>query len=175
MMRTTGLSLDEAEMLLCKESGLKALSGGYNDIRDILAEASKGNAKAALAVDVFVQQAKHWIGSFLAQLNGVDALVFTAGIGENQVAIRQAICANMDQLGILLDEETNAFTRAQEALISAPHSKVKILVIPTNEELVVAREVKRLLDKEEAIRKPQPVAEPKPTKLSQLKSKLTTN
>ena len=178
LMRTKGLSLDEAEKLMCKESGLKALSGGYNDIRDILAEAAKGNTKAQLALAVFVQQARHWIGSFLGQLNGADALVFTAGIGENQVGLRQAICANLDQLGIVLDEGRNSLIKAQEGVISAPHSKVKILVIPTNEELVVAREVKRLLDKKQprpAARQPVPAAKPKPTTLSKLKSKLTTD
>src|SRR5205807_7561455 len=85
--------------------------------------------------------------SFLLELNGADALVFTAGIGENRASARQAICANLDQLGIVLDEQKNQTVKAQEAEISAPSSRVKILVIPTNEELVVAREVKRFLEK----------------------------
>jgi acetate kinase len=177
LMRTTGLSLDEAEAVLCKESGLKALSGGFNDIRDIQAHAAKGNPKARLALEVLVHQARHWIGSFLAQLNGADALVFTAGIGENQVAFRRALCADLDGLGIILDEEKNVAARATEALISAPDSSVKILVIPTNEELVVAREVKRFLDKQNvqrpALTSPSP--EQKPTRLSALKSKLKTH
>lgn len=175
--RSTGLSLDDAERLLCQESGLKALSGGYNDIRDVLAQAAKGNAAAQLAVEVFVQQARHWIGSFFLQLNGADALAFTAGIGENQVSIRKAICANLDQLGIVLDEEQNATVKAQEAVISSPKSRVKILVIPANEELVVAREVKRLLEKEAvaaageaAKRKGRVTAK---AKLSHARSKLT--
>jgi hypothetical protein len=79
-------------------------------------------------------------------LNGADALVFTAGIGENEAAIRDAICANLDQLGIVLDPQKNTQTKAQEAVISAANSRVKVLVIPTNEELVVAREVKRFLE-----------------------------
>lgn len=149
VMRSTGLSLDEAERLLCKESGLKALSGGHNDIRDIQSQAAQGNARARLALDVFVHQARHWIGSYFLQLNGADALVFTAGIGENDTAVRKAVCANLDQLGIVLDEEQNASVKAKEALISSPKSRVKVLVIPANEELVVAREVKRLLEKEQ--------------------------
>jgi acetate kinase len=149
LIRTTGLTLDEAEKLMCKESGLKALSGGYNDFRDIETQAGQGNARARLALDVFVHEARHWIGSFLLQLNGADALVFTAGIGENRAGLRSAICANLDQLGIVLDSEQNK-TTAQEAVISKDSSPVKIMVIPTNEELVVAREVKRFLDKESA-------------------------
>ena len=145
MMRTTGLSLDEAERLLCKESGLKALSGGFNDIRDIQTQAAQGNARAQLALDVFVHSARHWIGAFHLELNGIDALVFTAGIGENRAEMRAAICRDLDQLGIVLDPALNAKVRAQEAVISAPESRVKVIIIPTNEELVVAREVRRFL------------------------------
>ncbi len=144
---TMKLTLDQAEQILCKESGLKALSGGYNDIRDIETEAAGGNTQAQLALDVLNHHARQWIGSFYLQMNGVDALVFTAGAGENRFLIRQAICANLDQLGIVLDPSRNASVKAQESIISADNSKVKVLVIPTNEELVVAREVKRLLEK----------------------------
>jgi hypothetical protein len=100
-----------------------------------------------LALDVLVHHARHWIGSFLLQLNGADALVFTAGMGENQTGIRQAVCDHLDQLGIVLDPEQNQATRAREGVISTPNSRVKVLVIPTNEELVVSREVKRFLEK----------------------------
>jgi acetate kinase len=147
VMRTLGLSLDEAERQLCKESGLKALSGLSNDMRDIQAAARQGNPKANLALDVFVSAARHWIGAFLAQLNGADALVFTAGIGENEATMRAAICADLDQLGIVLDPHKNAQARAQESVLSADHAPVKILVIPTNEELVVARETYHVLAK----------------------------
>jgi acetate kinase len=146
LMRSTGLSLDEAERLLCKESGLKALSGGANDIRDIEARAMQGDGRAQLALEVLVHQTRHWIGSFLLALNGLDALVFTAGIGENNVSIRQAVCARLDNLGIALDPERNAATKAVEGVISLPDSAVKVLVIPANEELVVAREVQRFLE-----------------------------
>jgi len=150
LMRSTGLSLEEAEKIMCKESGLKALSGGYNDIRDIETQAIAGNARAQLALDVLAHQARHWIGSFYLELNGADALVFTAGIGENRTGLRAAICANLDQLGIVLDSEKNNSTKGQEAIISKPESQVKVMVIPTNEELVVAREVKRFLEKRKA-------------------------
>ena len=146
MMRHDGLSIDEVENALCSEGGLKGLSGGHNDIRDIQSAADAGDADAQLALDVFVHSARHWIGAYFAQLNGRDALVFTAGIGENRTGTRAAICANLEQLGIRLDPAKNEAAQAEEAIISAEDSPVKVLVIPTNEELVVAREVKRFLD-----------------------------
>jgi acetate kinase len=177
VMRATGLTLDEAETVLCRESGLKALSGGYNDIRDIQEQAAKGNPRAQLALDVLAYQTRHWIGSLLAQLNGADALVFTAGIGENDARFREAVCADLDQLGIVLDPEINTVTKAKEAVISEPHSPVKVMVIPTNEELVVAREVKRFLEKAEAARRAVRGVRKTPSKytLKALKSKLESN
>jgi len=145
LMRSMGLTLDEAERLLCKESGLKGLSCGDNDIRDIQARAAKGDAPAQLALDVLAHNIRHWVGSYYLQLNGCDALVFTAGIGENRAGVRQAICRDLDQLGLVLDPKLNEETKAREGVISAPESAVKIIVIPTNEELVVAREVRRFL------------------------------
>jgi len=91
------------------------------------------------------QQTRQWVGSFFLELNGADALVFTAGIGENRPRFRQLVCAKLDQLGIELDPEKNSSTKAQEGVISKSASRVKVMVIPTNEELVVAREVKRFL------------------------------
>ena len=145
-VKSLGISVEEAQRQLSKEGGLKGLSGVSNDIRDIQEAATKGNAKAQLALDVFVSEARRWIGGYFLQLNGADALVFTAGIGENRAELRAAICANLDQLGIVLDPAKNAACRATEAVISADNSRVKILVIPTNEELVVARESKRYLE-----------------------------
>jgi acetate kinase len=145
IMRSMGLTLEEAERLLCKESGLKALSGCSNDFRDIVAQAGQGNDCAKLAIDVFAHNIRHWIGSYFLQLNGLDALVFTAGMGENQPGLREAICRDLDQLGLVLDPKLNEEAKAREAIISAPESAVKIIVIPTNEELVVAREVRRFL------------------------------
>ena len=145
-VKTFGISLGEAQRQLSKESGLKGLSGVSNDIREIIDAANAGNVSAKMSVDVFVASARHWIGSYFFELNGADALVFTAGIGENRADIREAICANLDQLGIVLDPEKNKSTRATEAVISTANSRVKIMVIPANEELVVAREVKRFLE-----------------------------
>jgi acetate kinase len=147
VIKTLGISIEEVQRQLSKEGGLKGLAGGLsNDIRDIQEAAAKGNAKAKLAIDVFVSEARRWIGGYFFQMNGADAIVFTAGIGENRAELRAAICANLDQLGIVLDVEKNNSTRATEAIISAANSRVKVVVIPTNEELVVAREAKRLLE-----------------------------
>jgi acetate kinase len=145
-VKTFGITVEEAQRQLCKESGLKGLSGVSNDIREIIDAANDGNDAAKMAVDVFVASTRHWIGSYFFEMNGADAIVFTAGIGENRADIREAICANLDQLGIVLDPEKNKSIRATEAVISAANSRVKILVIPTNEELVIAREVKRYLE-----------------------------
>ncbi len=147
VIKTLGISIEESQRQFAKEGGLKGLAGGLsNDIRDIQEAASNGNAKAQLALDVFVSEARRWIGGYFFQMNGADAIVFTAGIGENRAELRAAICANLDQLGIVLDTEKNNSTRATEAVISAANSRVQVLVIPTNEELVVAREAKRLLE-----------------------------
>jgi len=147
-VKALGITLDEAQRQLSQEGGLKGLSGGLsNDVRDLQDAASKGNASARLAIDVFVSEARRWIGGYFFQLNGADAIVFTAGIGENRADLREAICANLDQLGIGLDRDKNNAARGVEADISAANSRVKVLVIPTNEELVVAREVKRVLER----------------------------
>lgn len=147
VMKSHGLALEQVTRALNKESGLLGLSGVSNDVRDIVKAAAQGNPRAQMALDVFVHNIRHWIGAFLLQLNGADAIVFTAGIGENQAAIREAVCKDLDWFGIRLDLLKNtAYERGQEAVISADGSRVKIMVVPTNEEIVVAREVKRLLE-----------------------------
>lgn len=145
-IKTLGISVEEAQKQLGKQGGLLGVSGVSNDVRDIGEAAKKGDAKAQLALDVFVASARHWIGSYFLQLNGADAIVFTAGTGENRAELRAAICTNLENLGIKLDVEKNNSIRATEAVISAADSAVKIFVIPTNEELVVAREAKRFLE-----------------------------
>src|SRR5271170_447650 len=131
-MKTLGLSLADAQKQLSQQSGLLGLSGVSNDIRDVLDAANKGNANAKLALEVFTASTRHWIGSYFLELNGADAIVFTAGTGENRAEVRAAICANLENLGIKIDAEKNDSTRATEAVISAADSPVKIFVIPTN-------------------------------------------
>jgi len=145
-VKTLGITVEEAQRQLTQEGGLKGLSGVSNDVRDISEAAAKGNANAKLALNVFVASARHWIGGCFLQLNGADAIVFTAGTGENCAELRAAICANLDNLGIRIDAEKNHSTRATEAVISAADSPVKVFVIPANEELVVAREARRFLE-----------------------------
>jgi acetate kinase len=144
-MRAFGISLDEAERQLTKESGLLGLSGVSNDIRDIIDAASSGNADAQLALDALVHSIRHWIGAFMIELGGIDSLVFTAGIGENNASLRAAVCAGLEGFGIHLDSAKNEACRATEVDIATDGSPVRVLVIPANEELVLAREVFRKL------------------------------
>ncbi|MGB9603829.1 MAG: acetate kinase, partial [Limisphaerales bacterium] len=146
-IRAMGLTLDEVERVLCKESGLKGVSGISNDIRDITKAAEEGNSRARLALDLLIYTTRHWVGAYFFEMGGADAIVFTAGIGENHSGVRAGVCAGLESLGIEIDKQANENVRAREAVISKPGSKVKVMVIPTNEELVVAREVKRFLDK----------------------------
>jgi acetate kinase len=144
-MRTLGISLDEAERQLTKESGLLGLSGVSNDIRDIVAAAGSGNPDARLALDSLVHSIRHWTGAFMLEMGGIDALVFTAGIGENNSAIRAAVCAGLEGFGLRLDAAANEACRATESELGVPGSGARIFVIPANEELVLAREVFRKL------------------------------
>jgi len=144
-MRALGISLDEAERQLNKESGLLGISAISNDMRDIYAAAAAGNPQAQLALDTLVHSIRHWTGAFHFELGGMDALVFTAGIGENGPLIRAAACAGLESFGIRLDPDKNAACAGTECDISAAGSAVRILVIPANEELVLAREVFRKL------------------------------
>ncbi len=140
-VKTLGITMQEAETQITKEAGLLGVSGISNDLRDIREAADKGNSDAQLALDMLVHSARQWASSFLFDLGGIDALVFTAGIGENGKDLRAAICANLEGFGIILDPEKNAQCQAEEAIISTDDSPVKIMVIPANEELVLAREV----------------------------------
>ncbi|MDQ8204634.1 acetate/propionate family kinase [Pelagicoccus sp. SDUM812003] len=144
-MKKLGLSLEEVEKQLTKQSGLLGVSGVSNDVRDIGQAAKQGNKRAQLALDVLAHSIRHWIGAFYLELGGCDALVFTAGIGENDTALREAVCSNLDGLGFELDLEANASLRGKEGDIASKGSKTRVLVIPANEELVVARECYRLL------------------------------
>ena len=150
VLRTLGLSLDEVERQLCREAGLKGVSGVSNDIRDIQAAAEQGHPRARAALDFFVHEIRRWLGAYLVELGGLDALVFTAGIGENRPEIRAAVCAGLEAFGIALDPAQNAAAQGRETRISPPDRPVQVWVIPTNEELVVAREVKRLLERTSA-------------------------
>ena len=143
-LRRLGLTLEQAEKQLTKESGLLGLSGVSNDLRDIEAAARSGNARAQLALDAFVHSIRHWVGAFWLELGGCDALVFTGGIGENAAWLRAAVCAGLQPLGLELDTARNA-SSAPETNLAADSSCTRVLAIPANEELVVAREAARLI------------------------------
>jgi acetate kinase len=132
-------SLDEINTILQKKSGMLGLTG-YSDLRDIQAEAKKGNRNCELALQMNAYRIKKYIGSYTAVLNGIDAIVFTAGIGENSPEMRQRVCQDLDYLGIVLDNKKNNIRPDKLTEINTNTSKVKILVIPTNEELEIAKQ-----------------------------------
>ena len=137
-------SMDEVMTILNKKSGVFGLSGGVSsDFRDLEAAAAQGNEKAQLALDKFAYEVKKYIGAYAAALGGLDVLVFTAGVGENGVLMRSMICEGLEFLGVKLDQEKNKL-RGDERIISADDSKVKIWVIPTNEELMIAQDTAEL-------------------------------
>ncbi len=140
----SGLSIDEVDTLLNKKSGMLGLCG-RNDFRDIGTAVEEGDAAAKLAFDVYVHRLVGYIGNYMAILGGVDALAFTAGVGENDQAVRTAVIERLANLGFHLDAERNAVRSKQPRLISTDDSPVKVLVVPTNEELQMAREVKEAL------------------------------
>jgi acetate kinase len=145
--KMTGMTVDEAERQLTKESGLLGLSNGQsNDIRDLESAAGEGNAGAKLALDVLTASIRQWAGSFFFEMGGAEAIVFTAGIGENNPWLRSGVCAGLEDLGVVIDEAANAeMIRGKEGRISTAESSIQVFVIPANEELVLAREVQRYM------------------------------
>lgn len=146
LMKNLNLSCDEVDNILNKKSGVLGISEVSSDFRDIEAAAANKNENAKLALDMFHSKIKKQIGAYIAELNGVDAIVFTAGIGENGSETREAILSNMDYLGISIDKEKNN-VRGKFAEISDNNSKIKIFVIPTNEEWVIAKESEKIIKK----------------------------
>ena len=130
--------------VLNKKSGVEGISGVSSDFRDLEAAAKAGNKRAELAIDVFAYRVAKYVGAYTAAMNGVDNIVFTAGIGENCTFVRTKVCSYLGYLGITIDEEANG-KRGEEIVISTPDSKVKVLVVPTNEELAIARETVALV------------------------------
>ena len=125
--------------ILNKESGVYGLSGISSDFRDLEAASNEGNERAAAAREVFCYRTAKYVGSYAAAMNGVDAICFTAGVGENDGKVREMICSYLGYLGIRLDSEANQ-KRGEEVMLSTPDSKVAVMLIPTNEELAICRE-----------------------------------
>ncbi len=140
------MNLDQVDALLNKESGVQGISGVSSDFRDLEAAERQGNERASLALSMFVESVRKFVGSYMVKMGRVDAIIFTAGIGENTPVMRAAILANLENFGIKIDAEKNsAAIRGAQMDISAEDSKVRVLVIPTNEELMIAKETMELL------------------------------
>lgn len=143
VMKKEGLDADGVDKLMNKQSGVYGMTGISSDFRDIEDAANGGNELAQVTLDAYAQRVKKYIGAYAAEMNGVDAVVFTAGLGENGISMREMIADNMEFLGMKLDKEKNN-VRGKDTVISSDDSKVKLLLIPTNEELMIARDTLRL-------------------------------
>ena len=144
IMKKENLDADGVDKLMNKESGVYGMTGISSDFRDISTAAAEGNQKAIDALDAYHKRVKKYIGAYAAEMNGVDAIVFTAGLGENGIEDRLAIASNLEVLGVKMDAEANN-VRGKETVISAADSKVKVLLVPTNEELMIARDTLELV------------------------------
>ncbi len=144
LMNKYNMTIDEMDAYLNKKSGVLGISGVGSDFRDLAAAAEAGNMRAKLALDIFTYSVKKFIGAYAAAMGGVDAVVFTAGIGENDDTVRAASVEGLEFLGVEMDYELNKTIHGKEQIVSTASSKVKVLVIPTNEELVIARDTKEL-------------------------------
>ncbi|MCQ2771146.1 MAG: acetate kinase [Clostridia bacterium] len=146
IMKLKNLTPDQMSDILNKQSGILGVTGVSNDFRNCLAAAKEGNERAQLALDILANGIKKYIGSYMAEMNGLDVLVFTAGIGENQCEIRRMVCENMEGLGIKIDNDKNEnFERGIPVEISAADSKVKVWIVPTDEEYMIALDTQKLV------------------------------
>jgi len=144
-MKERNMTIEEVDQAFNKASGVLGISGVSNDFRELAEAAEKGNKRAELAIDIFCRRVKKYIGAYVALMNGVDLLIFTAGIGENAVDVRAKILSNLENLGIIINQDKNK-SRGKEIKISSDSSAVDVYIIPTNEELVIAREAKKIIE-----------------------------
>lgn len=142
-----GVAFNKLESLLNKQSGLLGVSGVSNDFRTLQKAAANGNERAQLAMDMFAYRVRKYLGAYLAVLDGCDAVIFTGGIGEHQAGIRAAICGGLGHLGIELDSERNAAIHGKAAVISRPDSRIAVVIMPTNEELEIARQTMAVVNR----------------------------
>mgnify|MGYP001055134863 FL=1 len=145
IMEKLGKKPQEMADYLNKESGVLGISGISSDMRDVESAAKEGNKRAILALQMYAYRIKKYIGAYAAAMGGVDTIVFTAGVGENQTSMRADACEGLEFLGIKINKELNATIRGEEAIISTPDSKVTVCVVPTDEEIVIARDTKELV------------------------------
>lgn len=145
IMEKEGLDAHGLSDLVNKQSGVAGFSGISSDMRDIEKAIENGDERAILVMEMYNYRIKKYVGSYLAALNGADAIVFTGGVGENQAVTREYVCSNMDYAGIEIDKELNNSVRAKEVVLSTDKSKVKIMIVPTDEELMIARDTQSLI------------------------------
>ncbi len=145
LMKKEGLSIEEINNVVNKKSGVLGIYGKSSDMRDIEAAVAAKEERGILALDMFEYRILKYIGAYTAALNGVDVLVFTGGVGENQQQTREKVCQGLEYLGVKIDRELNAKSRGEEILLSLPDSKVKVVVIPTDEELTIAQDTMELV------------------------------
>jgi acetate kinase len=150
VMNKEDLSISEVNSMLNKHSGLLAISGISSDMRDITDGMQAGEPNSTLAFDMYEYRLRKYIGAYAAAMNGVDVIVFTAGVGENSIFVREAVCDNLTYLGVEIDPELNKVRSGEPRLISSANSKVKVMVVPTNEELVIARDTFNLVKEHQA-------------------------
>jgi acetate kinase len=147
LQKKLGLDADGISDLLNKKSGVAGISGVGSDMRDLENACKQGNKRAILAQEMYNYKIKKYIGAYAAAMGGVDIIVFTAGVGENQTSMRSEACKGLEFMGVKIDEAKNATIRGKEAIISAPDSKVTVVVIPTDEELMIASDTMALVSK----------------------------
>lgn len=145
IMNLEGKTVKEVDAIFNKKSGLLGISGISNDIRDVEEEAEKGNERAILAIEVYCYRIKKYIGAYAAAMGGLTDIIFTAGVGENDPIVREKVCSDMEFLGVKLDLDKNA-EKKSEKMISSSDSKVRVWIIPTDEELMIARETKEVIE-----------------------------
>ena len=145
MMNKHDLSAAELQKIINKESGVLGVSGISSDMRELEAAVAKGDERARLALDMYELRITKYIGAYAAEMGGVDIIVFTGGVGENQAGLRADVCRPLAFMGVKIDEELNARTRGTETVISSADSKVTVIVVPTDEELMIARDTEAIV------------------------------
>lgn len=146
LMKKHNLTVDQLQTIINKESGVLGVSEISSDMREIEAAVNAGDERAKLALDMYEQRIIKYIGAYVAEMGGVDIIVFTGGVGENQTGLRANVCAPLGFMGVTLDKDVNAKTRGTETVISTPESKVTVVVVPTDEELMIARDTEKIVN-----------------------------
>ena len=145
LMKKHNLSVDDLQKIINKESGVLGVTGMSSDMREIEAADKNGVERAQLALSMYEQRITKYVGAYAAEMGGVDIIVFTGGVGENQTGVRENVCAPLAFMGVEIDKAVNDVTRGTETIISTPSSKVKVVVVPTDEELMIARDTEAIV------------------------------